>query len=298
MIKSEGTGKGLVPSVFFEKSGMRYAERRYRIKERKIEIMVQIDYNKCIGCLKCTRVCIFSIIEVREGKPYVLEDKAGCAKCMHCGIVCPEGAVTFDGKPMMTGEEKPIVADTFSADIEAFLLTRRSYRDFKPEPVKQELIAKALEVAAWAPSAKNQHPTKYIVVSGREKIEKMMEIILEYLKETGESPEVVSEFERGNNMVFGKTSTVIMAYARNNAINPTVDTALALDYADLVLQANGVGTCWAGYLTRFLNKIPKLAEMFPLPQNNSFYGSLMIGYPREDYLYIPERLKRADITFK
>lgn len=260
--------------------------------------MVQIDYNKCVGCLKCTRVCIFSIIEPRDGKPYVLEDKAGCAKCMHCGIVCPEGAITFNEKPMMVSEEKPIPADTFTEDIEGFLLTRRSYRDFKPELVEPEVIKKALEVAAWAPSAKNQHPTKYIVLSGRDKIDKMMEIILDYLKETGESPEVVSEFERGNNMVFGKASTVIMAYARNNAINPAVDTALALDYADLMLQAHGVGTCWAGYLTRFLNKIPALLEMFPLPRNNAFYGSLMVGYPREDYLYIPEKLKRADIIFK
>lgn len=260
--------------------------------------MVKIDYDKCVGCLRCTRACIFSIIEAREGKPFVLEDKLGCAKCMHCGIVCPEGAIQLNGAPMMIGEEKPIVSDTFMEDIESFLMTRRSYRDFRQEPVDLDVVRHALEVAAWAPSAKNQHPTKYYIVDGREKIDAMMDIILDYLKETGESPEVVSEYARGNNMVFGQAPAMILAYARNNAINPVVDTALALDYAELMLQSRGIGTCWAGYLTRFLNKIPGLMEMFPLPKNNSFYGCLMVGYPREDYLYIPERLKRADIIIK
>ncbi len=260
--------------------------------------MVKIDYDKCVGCLRCTRVCIFSIVEAQEGKPFVLTEKPGCAKCMHCGIVCPEGAISFDDKPMMVAEEKPLVGDSFDEEMESFLMTRRSYRNFKPEPVDMEEIRRALEAASWAPSAKNQHPTKYYVVQGREKIDAMMDIILAYIKESGESPEVVSEYARGNNMVFGKASTLIMAYARNNAINPAVDTALALDYADLMLQSRGIGTCWAGYLTRFLNKIPALKEMFPLPENNSFYGSLMVGYPTEDYLYIPERLKRADIIIK
>ena len=109
--------------------------------------------------------------------------------------------------------------------------------------------------------------------------------------------EVLSELERGNNLVLGHAQTLILAYSRNNAINAPVDTALALDYADLMLQAHGVGTCWAGYLTRFANTIPALQEMFPLPDNNSFYGALLVGWPKEDYLYIPQRLKRADIQF-
>ncbi len=260
--------------------------------------MIKIDYEKCIGCMKCTRVCLFTILEKKDGKPFVLEDKLGCARCMHCGIVCPQGAIGYNEKPMMISEDKPIVLDSFRDDLESFLLTRRSYRDFRPEPVDEDIIRLALETAAWAPSAKNQHPTKYMVIQGKEKLDQMFEIIIEYLKETGENPEVVSEYARGNNMVLGKSSTLVMAYARNNALWPAVDTALALDYADLMFQAHGVGTCWAGYMTRFMNKIPKLVDMYPLPKNNSFYGGLFIGYPREDYLYIPERVKRADIDFR
>lgn len=261
--------------------------------------MIKIDSEKCVGCLQCTRVCIWTILEARDGWPVVLEDKAvGCAKCMHCGIVCPEGAITFGDSPMMIAEEKPVVSDTFGEDLESFLLARRSYRDFREEPVDPAAIRHALETAAWAPSAKNQHPAKYIVIQGREKLDAIMADILAWLKETGQSPEVVSEYARGNNMVLGKANTVILAYARDRAINPAVDTALALDYADLMLQSKGLGTCWAGYLTRFANTIPALQEYFGIPEKHSFYGGLLVGWPKEDYLYIPERVKRADITMK
>ena len=98
--------------------------------------MIKIDSEKCVGCLQCTRVCIWTILEARDGWPVVLEDKAaGCAKCMHCGIVCPEGAITFGDSPMMIAEEKPVVSDTFGEDLESFLLTRRSSRGFREEPV-------------------------------------------------------------------------------------------------------------------------------------------------------------------
>ena len=261
--------------------------------------MIRINYDKCVGCLRCTRVCIWTIIEARDGRPSVLEEKAvGCAKCMHCGIVCPEGAIEFDGAPMMISEDKPLVSDTFAEDLETFLLTRRSYRDFREEPVDPELIRHALETAAWAPSAKNQHPAKYIGVQGREKLKKLMDEILAYLQETGQSPEVISEYARGNNMVLGKADTVILAYARDRAINPAADTALALDYADLMLQSAGLGTCWAGYLTRFANTVPALKEYFGIPEKYSFYGGLLVGWPSEEYLYIPERAKRADIIMK
>jgi hypothetical protein len=47
------------------------------------------------------------------------------------------------------------------------------------------------------------------------------------------------------------------------------------------------------------NAVPALKEMLPeLPENHSFYGAFMAGYPEnEEYLYIPERIKKSDIKF-
>ena len=106
----------------------------------------------------------------------------------------------------------------------------------------------------------------------------MMTLIVEHIKETGDCPEVLDGLSNDWNKVFGKAQTVIIAYARNNANRPSEDTTIALTYAEMVLQARGIGTCWSGYLQRFLNHCEKLA-----------------GYPTEEYFYIPRRLKLADI---
>lgn len=256
--------------------------------------MIQIHEDKCIRCLRCADKCVCGAIEVRDGRPVINRDK-GCIKCMHCAIACPENAITYNGQPAIESEEMPVLADTFSADMENFLLAKRSYRNFKPEPVPMTEIESALNVAAWAPSAKNQHPTKYYVVNDKETIDAMMTLIVEHIKETGDCPEVLDGLSNDWNKVFGKAQTVIIAYARNNANRPSEDTTIALTYAEMVLQARGIGTCWSGYLQRFLNHCEKLAAMFPIPENNAFYGCILTGYPTEEYFYIPRRLKLADI---
>jgi len=46
------------------------------------------------------------------------------------------------------------------------ILSRRSIRAFKPDPVPQELIIKLLEIATHAPSAVNLQPWEFFILSG------------------------------------------------------------------------------------------------------------------------------------
>lgn len=258
--------------------------------------MITIQKDKCIGCLACVDKCLCRALvpNAEDGRPeFVLE--RGCIKCMHCAAACPQNAILFDGESAISNEEIPAICENFADNLQNFLLERRSYRNFKDTPVPMSEIRHALEVAAWAPSAKNQHPAKYYVVNGKEKVQQIMDIITAYLKETGERPEILPTLANGSNMVVADAPTLILAYSRNNANRPMEDVTLALGYAEMVLQSRGIGTCWGGYLQYFLNKIDVFKEMFPLPDNNSFYGTLLVGYPTEEYLHIPKRLKQADI---
>lgn len=261
--------------------------------------MIQINEKQCIGCLKCVKVCPFTVLGEKDGRPYLKEGKV-CLKCMHCAAACPKEAISFDGKDAVLSQEMPKLSNSFPKELEQHIQARRSYRHFEERPVDRKLLQDALELASWAPSAKNQHPAKWIIVDSQDVIKSMMDRILEYVKQTGNSPEIASEYgNEGNNVVMGTAPTLILCYGRNNAINPSQDTAIAMATAELILQAKGVGTCWAGYLTRLCNGIPALQELLPrLPENNSFYGAFMAGYPKEEtYLRIPERLKRADIQW-
>ncbi|MBS1153602.1 MAG: hypothetical protein H6Q89_5300 [Myxococcaceae bacterium] len=54
-------------------------------------------------------------------------------------------------------------------DVRTALHERRSTRDFKPDPVPDELLARVLEDARWAPSWSNTQPYRIAVVSGARK---------------------------------------------------------------------------------------------------------------------------------
>ncbi|MBP6492108.1 MAG: nitroreductase family protein [Clostridia bacterium] len=259
--------------------------------------MIKIDQGKCIGCLKCVAVCPFNVLKIKDGRPDFPEGSS-CIKCLHCAAACPQLAIGLDEIEGVVAEELPKMPENFSELMEGYLMTRRSYRHFKSEPVPKEILEQALSVSAWAPSAKNQHPVKWVVVSDANKIRSIMDHILEYVKEAGISPEVAKLYEQGKNVVLGNAPTLILAYCRTDAVNPFTDTALALYNVELMLQSKEFGTCWAGYLMRFCNQIPALREMLNLPEGCQFYGALLAGSPKnEEYLHIPNRHKMPKIQW-
>lgn len=262
------------------------------------EEMIVVNKDVCIECMTCLTVCPFTVLEESEGGPQAIKGKM-CINCMHCGAACPTDAITYEGKPTILDDDMPVVGEDFVKDLKNHILMRRSYRHFSEEQVPRRIIEEALTLADWAPSAKNQHPTKWIIVESQEIMDRMMELILDYVKKTGVSPEIASEMEVGNNVVMGTATSLLLAYASDKAISPETDTAIAMTTADLYLQAKGVGTCWAGYLKRMCNAIPEIRALLPgLPPDHSFYGAFMLGYPEdENYLHIPQRFKKADIKW-
>ena len=260
--------------------------------------MIEINRQVCIGCMTCLTVCPFTVLEETEDGPRKAAGK-NCIGCLHCGAVCPTDAITYNGEPAIYGDELPVISDGFTEDLKNQILMRRSYRHFSEEQVSPLIIKEALDLASWAPSAKNQHPTRWIVIESRELMDRMMELILDYVEKTGISREIVSEMKIGNNVVMGTATSLILAYADDKAISPETDTAIAMTTAELYLQSRGVGTCWAGYLRRMVNAIPEIRELLPeIPENHRIYGAFMVGYPEdEEYLHIPQRFRRADIKW-
>ena len=50
-------------------------------------------------------------------------------------------------------------------DIFTAIKERRSCRNFMPDPVSDEVLEKILEAGTWAPSAANNQPWEFIVVT-------------------------------------------------------------------------------------------------------------------------------------
>ncbi len=257
--------------------------------------MITINKSKCIKCYACVRTCPF--IALTRGTDGDVEfDESKCINCMHCAAVCEQHAVMYEGRNAYLGEVAEL-GEGFAKELKQHILQRRSYRHFKPEPVNRELIKEALELASWAPSAKNQKSTEWIVIDNRDIIEGMKKAFMDFAREN-KDPILIPCFDAGKNPVMGNASTLILAYARDNDISPETDTAIAMASAELYLQARGIGTCWGGYLKRMSGSVPGAASLLPaLPKGYSYYGAFFLGYPDENYVNVPLRHKQAKITW-
>ncbi len=259
--------------------------------------MVEIIKDLCVKCMSCVGVCPFNVIkEYQDGVGF--DSSKHCIECLHCGAICPEKAIEWLGEPAVL--EEPIFrsSEEFSRDFRKFLLSRRSIRLFENTPIPRELLEEALQVAAYAPSAKNQHPSRWIVMDKATIINACMKDILEYVGEKHVSEEIEKVFLEGRNVVFGNAPTVLIGCSREDALNPSVDLALEAHTAALYLESKGIGSCWAGYFARFANQIDSIKNRIKLEPGERVYLSLMMGYSKDEtYLHIPIRKQKQPIKW-
>ncbi len=70
------------------------ALKPYKKEELKLTKKAVIDQNKCIACNLCYENCMFSAIDIINGKYKV--NKYKCEGCNTCSIVCPANAISLD----------------------------------------------------------------------------------------------------------------------------------------------------------------------------------------------------------
>ena len=216
----------------------------------------------------------------------VISPRHPCLMCLHCAAVCPAGAVLWQGEAAASPMPK---AEDCSKAVEQLILRRRSYRYFEPRPVEKELLTQALRTADWAPSAKNRHQLRWVLVSGKEKVDGLISAIVTGLEESGADPFLLKALKAGKNSVSCTAETLILALSPEENFGRT-DAVIAASYLELYLQSQGVGTCWAGYLERLCNGMPALQAMLGMEANEKVCAALMAGYPREDiFVNIPKR---------
>ncbi|MCC6022892.1 MAG: nitroreductase family protein [Desulfurococcaceae archaeon] len=147
-----------------------------------------------------------------------------------------------------------------SEELLNFLISRRSIRKFRPDPVPDELILKILDVARYAPSARNSQPWVFIVVKDPE-IKKKLANVHVWAKPLENAP-------------------VGIVVACNTEVSPEsyqVDCANATMQIMLAAHALGLGTVWL----QTLRNISEIQGIVGLPKNYVPVAMLALGYPDE-----------------
>ncbi len=141
-----------------------------------------------------------------------------------------------------------------------FLLSRRSIRKFQDRDVPMEIIEKILDVARYAPSAKNRQPWTFIVVRDREIIDRLSRIH-RYASPLRNAP----------------TAIVVACNKLESPVSYQVDCANATMYIMLAAHALGLGTVWI----QALRNIEEIQEILKLPQHIIPVAILAVGWPAE-----------------
>lgn len=151
-----------------------------------------------------------------------------------------------------------------------FLTSRRSIRRFKPDPIPDEVLLKILDVARYAPSARNSQPWVFIVVKDVE-IKRKLANIHPWAKPLENAP-------------------VGVVVACNSELSPEsyqVDCANATMQLMLAAHAVGLGSVWL----QTLRNIKDVQEIVGLPKNYIPVAMLALGVPDET----PTAKKRKEL---
>jgi nitroreductase len=192
-------------------------------------------------------------------------------------------------------------------DIFAALRQRRSIRAFDRRMPPRTLIAECLEAATWAPSATNQQPWEFIVLTGPalEAVNAITEEkFFERVQATdafGDPPEPLKSRQQ-------EVLSTMISTAEKAGINPNeifeqslrffdapvavyfvshqdtdnqylLSTAAALENFLLATHARGLGTCW---LTVTVICAEDIKKHLAIPDNRKLLGGVALGYPAAD----------------
>jgi nitroreductase len=146
------------------------------------------------------------------------------------------------------------------------ILTRRSIRKYRPAPVPEKLITEILEAAMSAPSAGNQQPWHFIVITDRGLLDE------------------IPKFHPHTQMLREATAAILVCGDPSLEKHQgywVQDCAAATQNLLLSAHAKGLGAVWTGFYPRE-ERVEAMKKLLSLPAHVIPFALVPIGYPAEE----------------
>jgi nitroreductase len=156
------------------------------------------------------------------------------------------------------------------------VLSRRSIRNYKTGEVPQETVERILGAGRYAPSADNEQPWHFIVVT---------------------EPEVKKKLSttRWNSFIRDSAFTVVgCAYVGDDYSRKwsTIDTTIALQNMVIAAWSLGIGSCWIGDFVE-----AEVKSMLHVPEDWRIISLISFGYPNETPSDSPRKPLKEIISY-
>ena len=163
------------------------------------------------------------------------------------------------------------------------IMTRRSVRDYKAEPVCREQMAKIIECGIYAPSAMNMQPWAVRVVDAPDFLEGVTAIAVEQMPQ-------LKEQENFRNF-FRNAPTVAFIACPEESYSGEYDCGLLSENMMLAAWSMGVGSCCLGSVVPVMNSeaAKPYLERLNLPEGYKLMVGIAFGYPAGDAPEAPAR---------
>jgi len=144
--------------------------------------------------------------------------------------------------------------------------TRRSIRKFQDKPVSPDLVKEIIKAGTSAPSAGNEQPWHFVVVTDRALLDRIPEV---------HPYAAMSREAQVGILVCGDLSLEkYLGYW-------VQDCSAAIQNMLIAIHALGLGAVWTGvYPTE--DRVPNFRKMFDLPDNIVPLAFVPIGYPAQE----------------
>jgi len=259
-----------------------------------------IDESRCRQDGLCAMVCPQELIVIEPGKncPAAVDDAADrCINCGHCMAVCPEGALALE--KMQDGPAYDAQQLPSFEQLTHLCRGRRSIRRYKKEPVSRELLVRIIDLARYAPTARNSQLIGWLVIDSREELDRLTVHVLDWMRHLVGTKDplaaalgmetIIRVCEEGRDRILRGATGLVVVYAPAGYALGRVDASIALNTFELAAFVLGVGTCWAGFFAMAADNWPSLQEALGLPEGYKLCYAMMVGYPKITYQRLPER---------
>lgn len=161
------------------------------------------------------------------------------------------------------------------------ILSRRSIRNYKPDPISEEDRDRIVEAGLYAASSKNTQPWHLTVIENREKIVRVTEEVKAAILRAGVERYVALARNPKYSVNFGCAPIFVIVSA-----NPALSACAAEDcsqvLANMFLAAHslGIGSCWINQLCPICDE-PRFREVISrlgVPDECKIYGAACFGY--------------------
>ena len=274
-----------------------------------MDTIIKVDEKLCINCGSCCRTCPATLI-TQEEFPVAAENSWDlCIDCGHCVAVCPTGAMHQRAMGPEDGTPIDIQLIPRWEQARQFLISRRSTRKYVNKPLEKEKIQQMLDVARYAPSGGNRQGDilRWVVFSDPEQVHNVAQMTIDWMKSVADlNPAMYKEaklelfinaWDEGDDQIARGAPCFVQAWAPKDERTAPQATTIALAYAQLAGHALGIGSSWSGGINTAAQAYPALADLLGIPEGYMSFGTIMLGYPAETFLRIPER-KMPEIDWR